>query len=205
MQLFIISVIIVIILIFLAFLGTRVEKFIDLTTDPIINNSNNIDSDDLGFSEYDNISLTRDIDSLQQRVPIINFPGNSEIDNSDLITQIVNHGDTVFQPAHGFGVSTTSNASMNSFTLGGPSGLPFLDDESVYDSPTNGQINIDEKLAINQQHRGSIAKKAIEGFVRNTRNVYQKYFTDELNENSNRIWWDNSSDEGLETDFGPDI
>jgi hypothetical protein len=161
-----------------------------------------IDVDDLGYSNFDNISLANDIDTLQQRTPNIQFP-RDELDNSDVIAQM--YGDTVFQPAHSIGVSTTTNASMSAFNLAGPSGLTEMDSISPYDSPTNGQINIDEKLAINQQHRGSIAKKAIEGYVRSTKNVYQKYFTNELRENAAREWWDNSSEEGLETDFGFDI
>ncbi|MFA6089920.1 MAG: hypothetical protein WC755_08740 [Candidatus Woesearchaeota archaeon] len=187
------------------------EEFIPVSNDPIFHTSSgqnkiNIDSDDLEYSDFDNISLAEDIDSLQQRNIGLDFPDNNTgIDNSDLVDQIVSHGDTVFQPAHGIGVSDTTNASMNSFTLGSPSNLPFFDDMSVYDSPTNGQLNIDEKLAISQQHRGSIARKAVEGYVRSTRNLFQKYFTDELNENSNRIWWDDSADENLENDFGPDI
>lgn len=160
----------------------------------------NIDPDDMGYSNFNNISLSNDIDSLTQRTPNIAFPRN-EIDNSDVIDQM--YGDTVFQPAHSIGVSATTNASMTAFNLGGPGGL--MDEESPYDSPTNGQINIDEKLAISQQHRGSIARKAIEGYVRNTKNVYQKYFTNELSENAAREWWDNSSEEGLETDFGFDV
>jgi hypothetical protein len=164
-----------------------------------------LDTDDTDYSDYGNISASWDMDSLLQRTPRIPFNNSDEIDNSDIVDQVISGGDTVFQPAHGVGVSATTNASMNSFTLAGPSGLPYFDDISIYDSPTNGQINIDEKLAISQQHRGSIARKAVEGHVRSTRNLYQKYFTNELNENSNRIWWDDSSEENMETDFGTDI
>jgi len=214
---FIIAIILIVILVIIAYssfgneIAKKLEDFIPVSGDPVIPLANgedilNIDSDDLGYSGYDNISLAGDIDSLQQRTIGLDFSNNNTgIDNADLVDQIVSRGDTIFQPAHGIGVSNTTTAGMSSFTLAGPSGLPFFDDMSSYDSPTNGQINIDEKLAIAQQHRGAITKKAIEGYVRSTRNLYQKYFTNELNENSNREWWDDSADENLETDFGPDV
>jgi hypothetical protein len=168
--------------------------------------------DDYDLSEHDNISLTEDVDSLLQ-IPDTKFTElessdsdsqSLNFDNSDLVDQIVSGGDTVFHPAHGRGVSTTSNASMNPLSLGAATGLPYFDDLSMFDSPTNGQINIDEKLAISQQHRGSIAKKAMDGYVRSTRNLYEKYFSEELDQNSNREWWDDSGN-SLETDFGQDI
>lgn len=179
---------------------------------PLINQrgrENLAGSDDYDLSEYDNISLTEDVDSLLQRDTGFNGfgtpDGNVDIDNSDLVDQIVSGGDTVFQPAHGRGVSATSNSSMNPMSLGAATGLPYFDDLSVYDSPTNGQISIDQKLAISQQHRGAIAKKAMDGYVRSTRNLYEKYFSAELDQNSNREWWDDSGDDNLETDFGQDI
>jgi hypothetical protein len=185
------------------------EGFIPVSNNPVVNGDIvNIDSDDLGLSDYGNISLSGDIDSMQQRVIGLDFPPDlsEKIDNSDVIAQIVNRGDTVFQPSHAYGVSTTTNASLTPMVIASRSNLPYLDDESSYDSPT-GALTIDEKLAISQQHRGAQSKRAIDGYVRSTRNLYEKYFTNELDESA-RVkegWWGQSSDDTLETDFGPDI
>jgi hypothetical protein len=171
-----------------------------------------IDDTDLeSYSKYDNMSLAWDMDSMKQRTPDSipkprpGDPKYNKFDNSDVVAQAVSRGDVIFQPAQGPGVSTTTDADLSPMVLAAPSGLPYMDDYSMYDSPTNGWIDIDQKLAIAQQHRGAINKKAIEGYVRSTRNIFQKYFTEELNTSPSEWWTDDFNGESMETDFGPDI
>jgi hypothetical protein len=158
-----------------------------------------IDEDDLEFSKYGNISLRNDIDTMKQQKLDMNITPSNDIDNSDVVASVVGRGNTVFQPA-GTG-STTSNAGqMSKFSLAGPSGLPYLDESPAYDIAQVDKNSLDELLTRAAVHRGSLAKRSLDGYVRSTRNIYQKYFADELNENSNREWWGNTGDK-LETDF----
>jgi hypothetical protein len=167
------------------------------------------DWDDLDLSPEGNISESGDIDTLSQRQLLpandagIDSLGISdptdEFDNADIVAEVVGRGNTVFQPI-GLGVSDTTSAQMSPFVLGAPSGVGVLDDNTQFNNPQNNKNSIDELLGRAQQHRGAINKKAIDGHVRSTRHLYQKYFTAELDENSNRDWYGNSGTE-LETDF----
>lgn len=162
----------------------------------------NINIDDLEQSDYNNISTHDDIDSMRQRILNPISPGtpiSGEIDNSDVVAQVVQRGNTVFQP-NGIGVTPTISAEMSKFSLGGPSGIPYLDDDTPYDIPQVNVNSLDETIARKQAHTALNNKKAIDGHVRSTRNIYQKYFTNELNENSDREWWGNNGT-SLETDF----
>lgn len=158
-----------------------------------------INIDDLEQSDYSNISTHDDIDSMRQRILNPIPPALGEIDNSDVVAQVVQRGNTVFQP-NGVGVTPTISAEMSKFSLGGPSGIPYLDDDTPYDIPQVNVNSLDETIARKQAHTALNNKKAIDGHVRSTRNIYQKYFTDELNENSDREWWGNNGT-SLETDF----
>lgn len=160
--------------------------------------SSGINISDESYNPYGNINTT-EIDTTTQATYHLPFEGNN---NNDVIDSLVNPP-TIFQPING-GVSPTTNASMSNFTLAGPSGLPYFDDPTDYDIPQQ-YYSLDENMARKQQHISSVNKKALEGSVRNTRNVFEKYFLPELTENANREWWDDSSEANLETDFSQDI
>jgi hypothetical protein len=189
----------------------KIEGLIPVMTDVLNNDGDvDIDVDDVNSqSLYNNVSVSNDIDSMEQR-PIQLDVGSSKdfIDNSDIVELIVQGGDNTFMPSAGIPVSSTSSAEMSTFTLGAPSGLPYMDDAAGYDIPSSGRgYNLDELLAKKQMHRGAMNKKALTGAVRSTRNIYQKYFQNELSENAGRVWWSNEGDNadngGLETDFTP--
>jgi hypothetical protein len=61
-------------------------------------------------------------------------------------------------------------------------------------------INIDDKLSRGQMHRSLMNKRAIDGTVRATRNQFDKYFVNELDENEKREWWNHQADD-VETDY----
>ena len=187
-------VVLLIIIISLQYVNFHPERFVSLN-DASLESVAAAGMDDLDLNEYGNISLSGDIDTTRQRV-FYHGNNDSEFENSDLIEQSVLGGSDIFQPASGFqGVSAASHAGLNAFTMAGPSGLPYFDDMSMYDTPLSGSYDMDELLARKQQHRGAINQKATEGRVRSTKNLYAKYFQNELDENSNRIWWDDSGSE----------
>jgi hypothetical protein len=188
--------------------GTGSERFIPLTGDAMgAEGDPNIDVDDVEFSGYGNISLAGDIDSMQQRIIGLDIPetrdaqGKIEIDNSDVVAQVIQRGNTVFQP-NGVGVTPTQNAEMSKFSLAGPSGIPYFDDDTSYDIPQANKNSLDELLARAAQHRGSLAKRSLDGHVRATKNLFKKYFTNELDENERRTWY-SAEAHNFETDFNP--
>jgi hypothetical protein len=137
-----------------------------------------------------------EVDGMDQRKTDIIYE-NSALDNSDMIQDYIQKGSSIFQPGTAQGVTTTSSAQHSNFTLAQP-GM-YME----YSVPINGRgYNADEALARKQQHRSSMNKRAIDGAVRSTRNIYQKYFTDELNENEEREWW-TAEAQPIETDFRP--
>ena len=159
-----------------------------------------LDTDDNSMSIYGNMSLANDMDSTQQRIPNIDLT-RGEIDNSDLVEQVVQRGNTVFQPAN-LGVTAASSAQLTNFTLAGPSGIPIYDHMPTYSIAQNNHNSIDELLARKQQHRGSMNQRAIDGRVRSTKNLYKRYFQNELDENEKRVWYSAEAHE-METDFEP--
>ena len=70
-----------------------------------------------------------------------------------------------------------------------------------YQEPLNERaLSMDDKLARKQQHRADINKRAIDGRVRATKNLYEKYFANELAENEARDWWDGEASDN-ENDY----
>jgi hypothetical protein len=137
-----------------------------------------------------------EVDTIDQRITDIIYP-NDTIDNSDVVQGYLQKGSSIFQPGTAQGVTTTSSANHSNFTLAQPGMY------NQYSVPLNPRgYTADEALARKQQHRGNMNKRAIDGMVRSTRNVFQKYFTDELKENENREWW-TAEAQPIETDFRP--
>lgn len=161
----------------------------------------NINEDDLDISGYGNVSESGDIDMMDQRMHSMNFGLTSEypegkFDNSAAMEEALWRGNVVFQP-NAVGISTTNNAALTNFSLGEPGVM------SDYDIPLNpASTTMDETLARKQQQRASINKRAIDGAVRSTKNMFQKYFANELDENEKRVWWSDEAQE-LTTDFDP--
>lgn len=168
-----------------------------------------LDTDETRFSEYGNISMMSDVDSTYQRRADLVLSGSSgssgkspidDIDNSDVVDSALLKHSSLFLPAHATGVTPTSSAYMSNFTLGEPDPATA---SIQYTVPLDDSaFNLDQALARGQQHRASINKRAIDGAVRATKNLYKRVFGNELAENENREWWSSQSTD-FETDFRP--
>jgi len=159
-----------------------------------------LDIDNTRFSEYGNISLSDDIDSTYQRRSDLSFGDTSReaIDNSDVVESALLRGSSLFLPNHSQGVTTTSSALSSSFTLGEPDPI---NGTLSYDTPMDDSAyNLDQALARKQQHRSSMNKRAIDGAVRSTKNLYKRTFKNELAENEAREWWSAEATD-FESDF----
>jgi hypothetical protein len=165
------------------------------STDVARDDDLNINEDDFEHSKYGNIRESEDIDSMDQRLYDLSFSNDGKLDNADIVEETLMRGNAVFQPNQA-GVSTTSNAQLSKFNLGEPGVM------SEYNLPQTNSVGADEMLARKQQHRASINKKAIDGHIRSTKNIYQKYFANELDENEHRVWWSDEASE-ITTDFDP--
>ena len=150
-----------------------------------------VNPDEYEFSKYGNISLSNDIDMSQQRVYASVGSPNDPIDNSDVIDMAVSKGSMLYQSINNN--ITPIKSTMSQDVLGSSGTVE-------YDIPMTGSQTIDEVLARKQQHRASINKKAIDGHVRSTKKIYEKYFKDELDENESKVWWSSEAQE-IETDF----
>jgi hypothetical protein len=163
-----------------------------------------IDTDDRRFSEFGNISLIDDIDSTHQRRADLIIPSTPDVeedlDNGDMVGASMLKHSSLFLPNNAQGVTPTSSAYMSSFTLGEPDpGTASIQ----YSVPLDDSgFNLDQALARGQQHRASINKRAIDGAVRATKNLYKRVFGNELAEHEEREWWGAQSTT-FETDFRP--
>jgi hypothetical protein len=139
----------------------------------------------------------QEIDSTQQLFrPSSDDSNKSTIDNSDIIDAAIMRGSSLFLPNNSPGVTATSSAGMSAFTLGEHSHEVYNAIQPINDAA----YNVDQALARKQQHRSNINKKAVDGAVRSTKNLYQRLFQNELRENSEREWW-NAESTDFETDF----
>lgn len=142
-------------------------------------------------SKYNNITED-DINLASQEpqnygTPIIEH--NENIDNSDNIETAITRGTSLFFPNS---IGFTPTAIM-------PDMPSHWKD---YNIPLSGQQDLDERLATKQQQRSNLNKIAIDGSVRSTKNIYEKYFNEELQENEDRVWWSSES-QPIETDWTP--
>lgn len=158
-----------------------------------------IDTADDDLSPYGNITLSGDVDTLFQRKTTLDMTNvkPDDLDNSDMVQIAMQRGSSIFQPNTAQGTTASQAGYHSNFKLGQP-GM-YME----YSVPINPRgYTADEALARLQQHRSEINKKAIDGAVRNTRNVFEKYFVNELKENEDREWW-SAEAQPMETDFRP--
>ncbi len=165
----------------------------------------NIDTDEYSLSKYGNIAESSDVDMMDQRMHGLDLSPTPDadpalanrIDNSDIVDMALNKGNAIFQP-NGVGVSPTNSADLASFTLNEPGVM------TKYALPQSNFIDLDEVLSRKQQHRANMNKKAADGHVRSTKNIYNKYFRNELDENEKRVWYSAEAQE-FDTDFDPSL
>ena len=72
--------------------------------------------------------------------------------------------------------------------------------EIIAEANVNEQLslspkNMDELIIDRMNIHNHRAKEALDGRARVTKNLYQKYFTNELDENENREWWSTDEDQ----------
>jgi hypothetical protein len=160
----------------------------------------NYNSDDTSFSEYDNISFQRDIDSMGQRnIDLELSPvDTTEFDNTDIVESAIAKHSSNFQPDRAHGFSSSNSAYLSNMTLGEPDPNG---NNLRYTVPLNDfAYDLDESLSRGQQYRASINKRAIDGAVRSTKNIFQRFFNNEMDENEKRVWY-SAEAQDLETDF----
>jgi len=158
-----------------------------------------IDTDENALSQYGNIGTSGDIDTLFQRKTDLDMTDVTpdDLDNSDFVQESIQKGSSIFQPNTAQGVTASQAAYHSNFKLAQP-GM-YME----YSVPINPRgYTADEALARKQQHRADINKKAIDGAVRSTRNIFNRFFQNELNENEEREWW-TAEAANFETDFRP--
>lgn len=124
-----------------------------------------------------------------------------ELDNADVVTRFITGGADTYVPEE-----ASSQSYYKVYDLAYPkhpgyemgAGSDLLYGQSV---PLNENgINNDDKLSRGQMHRSQMNKRAIDGAVRATRNQFEKYFGNELDENEKREWWSHQADD-VETDY----
>jgi hypothetical protein len=158
-----------------------------------------INTDENVFSQYGNIGTSNNVDTLFQRNTDLDMTNVApdDLDNSDFVQEYIQKGSSIFQPNTAQGVTASSSAYHSNFKLAQP-GM-YME----YSVPINPRgYNADEALARKQQHRASINKRAIDGAVRSTRNIFNRFFQNELSENEEREWW-SAEAQNFETDFRP--
>jgi hypothetical protein len=158
-----------------------------------------IDTDENAISQYGNIGISNDVDTLFQRNTDLDMTdvAPDDLDNSDYVQESIQKGSSIFQPNTAQGVTASQGAYHSNFKLAQP-GL-YME----YSVPINPRgYTADEALARKQQHRSDINKKAIDGAVRSTRNIFNKFFQNELHENETNEWWSAEAEE-FEADFRP--
>ncbi len=131
--------------------------------------------DESEHSPYGNITIS-DIDSLEQTKP--NIVGSDVLDNSDEVNNYIYKGPHAHIPHES----------------------DFLNSHGFNQVPLTDGMDLDQALAHKKIHTDSINKRALDGRVRTTKKLYEKYFIDELNEQENREWWSAESSP-IETDY----
>jgi hypothetical protein len=180
--------------------GTDIEKLTQPTQGEVITDlaGDNVDEDEY-MGPQQNIRLS-EVDTALQRPTGLNLAIgqvpteiNSSIDTSDVVQRVLTRGNVVYEP-NMQGVSATTAAQISNFNLAEPGPT------TLYSIARTNKTNVDEQLTRKQMHRGAMNKKAIDGKVRSTKNIYQKYFLNELDENEHKVWY-SAEAEDLEMDF----
>jgi len=158
------------------------------------------DDQDHALSRYGNISRNFDVAPVGQTDRDYNFE-NDELDNGDVVTQFLTGGANTYVPgevksANYYSVHDLAYPKHPGQEMG--EGSDLLYGNSV---PLNERaITMDDKLSRGQKHRAQMNKRAIDGAVRATRNQFDKYFVNELDENEKREWWGGQAEDN-ETDY----
>lgn len=158
-------------------------------------------TDLLKLSKYGNMDFS-EIDMATQEMPElagITNPGsgvasNSRIDNSDVIESAITRGVSLYNPDG----SSFSPLQADSAGLG----IRASGANPLVSNPLSGKQNIDEMIARKAQHTSSINKRALDGAVRATKDLYWINYQEELDENEKRVWW-SSEAQDMETDWTP--
>lgn len=175
--------------------------------DAINNADGNLQFDDQSYSTT-GVAVSRDfgVIPVSQLQRDYNLPESAaddagEMDNADVVTRFITGGADTYVPEE-----ASSQSYYKVYDLAYPkhpgyemgSGSDLLYGQSV---PLNENgINNDDKLSRGQMHRSQMNKRAIDGAVRATRNQFEKYFGNELDENEKREWWSHQADD-VETDY----
>jgi hypothetical protein len=144
------------------------------------------------FSDFGNIVPEKDIDTLQQRKFIPAKLGD-EIDNQNVMEKAISGMLTTHTPTEP-SWSTSNTGTMTGFYLNKPSKT------YIQEAYENRAMDADEAIARKQEHHGDMNRKALDGKIRSTKNIYEKYFVPELDQNEKRVWW-SSEAEDHETTF----
>lgn len=144
-------------------------------------------TNDYSLNKYGNISIS-DIDMTRQQ-RFTSFKKSNFIDNSDVIEEVLSGGSSLFQP-NGGGYSPVNAVYRQPKKF------------NSYLTPLTGSQNVDELLARKMQQRGTMNYQSMTGTARVNKDIYQKYYFEELNENQHKNWFSSGSYD-LETDWQP--
>lgn len=166
----------------------------------------NLQFDDQSYASTD-VAVSRDfgvmpVSQLQRDYDLPEGADNKdEMDNADVVTRFITGGADTYVPEEAssqsyYKVHDLAYPKHPGYEMG--AGSDLLYGQSV---PLNeNAINNDDKLSRGQMHRSQMNKRAIDGAVRATRNQFDKYFSNELDENEKREWWSHQADD-VETDY----
>jgi len=158
------------------------EHLTDNTTSDVLN----ADINNYRLSKFGNIITSQDVDMTKQEVDVDGE--DNSLDNEDTIDQVITRGTSLF---HSKPDSFSPTVNHNSFDM-----------KKKYNIGLTGKQDVDEMLARKQSQRGALNRDAMTGAARHTANTYKNSFTDELDENEQRVWW-SSEAQPLETDWTP--
>lgn len=159
---------------------------------PITNNPIPFSSDDVSLSKYGNVSKDFDVDYLRQDSTKSLLADWGGFDNSNVVDAVMNQP-SMFTPNEAYS-RDYYNVKDRAWYL-----KHFQTPENIVVEgvtiPINERgVNADDSLTRRQITRGEINKKATDGAVRATKNLYERYFTHELSENYAREWWSGEGD-----------
>lgn len=173
----------------------------------VISSDGNFQFDDQSYDST-GVKVSRDfgvipVSQLQRdyNIPDTNADNPDEYDNADVVTRFITGGADTYVPEEAssqsyYKVHNLAYPKHPGYEMG--AGSDLLYGQSV---PLNENgINNDDKLSRGQMHRSQMNKRAIDGTVRATRNKFDKYFGNELDENEKREWWSHQADD-VQTDY----
>jgi Ca2+/Na+ antiporter len=145
--------------------------------------------DDTSLSKYNNISKDFDVDYLGQdeTKSLIPSKQSNEIDNSEVFDNILNQS-SMFSPneAHSRDYYNVEDRAWYSKHFQQPQNITV---EGLTIPINERGVNADDSLTRRQITRGEINKKATDGRVRATKNLFQRFFKNEQAESYATEWW----------------